>query len=116
MWSNKNKNCLFKVLMAVLTVLSITVLVGVSYMNKVLPEEFNVISGAQLKVEGSIPIKAVYSGESLSETKISKEKTTKDAPRAKRPAAKRPAKKVVPAEQTEEVKADETKTEEGGDK
>ena len=37
---------------------------------------------------------------------ISKEKSTKDAPRAKRPAAKRPAKKVVPAEQTEEVKAE----------
>ena len=72
MWSSKNKKRLFKVFMVVLTFLSVTVLVGVSYMNAVLPEEFNVISGATLKLDGAIPIKAVYSGESLSETKISK--------------------------------------------
>ena len=72
MWNSKNKKSLFKVFMVVLTVLSVTVLVGVSYMNTVLPEEFNVISGAQLKLEGAIPIKAVYLGESLSETKVSK--------------------------------------------
>ncbi|MBO5105366.1 MAG: SpoIVB peptidase [Clostridia bacterium] len=77
MWNNKNKGCFFKALMAVLTALSITVLVGVSYMNTVLPEEFNVASGEALKLDGAIPIKAVYSGESLSETKISKN-TPKD--------------------------------------
>ena len=72
MWNNKIKAYLFKVFMAVLTALSVTALVGVSYMNSVLPEEFNVISGAQLTLNGAIPIKAEYLGESLSETKISK--------------------------------------------
>ncbi len=72
MWNNKIKARLFKVFMAVLTALSVTALVGVSYMNTVLPEEFNVISGAQLTLNGAIPIKAEYLGESLSETKIPK--------------------------------------------
>lgn len=72
MWNNKNKLHLFKAFMVILTILSVTVLVGISYMNTVLPEEFNVVSGTKLKMDSMIPIKAVYSGESFSEIKISK--------------------------------------------
>ncbi|MBE6761045.1 MAG: SpoIVB peptidase [Ruminococcaceae bacterium] len=74
MWKSKNKGCVFKAFMTILTVFSIMVIGGISYMNTVLPKEFNVISGENLTLDSKIPIKAVYSGESQIESKISNNK------------------------------------------
>ena len=72
MWIKKKTKFLFCAFMAILTTLSVVALAGVCYMNNVLPKEYSVISGTKLTLNSLVPIKAVYSGESLSESKISK--------------------------------------------
>ena len=48
----------FKTFMALLTVFCFFSLVGISYMNFVLPNNFNVISGEKLNINSEIPISA----------------------------------------------------------
>lgn len=62
----------FKIASAVLTVFSFLLILGTVYMDNVLPEEFNVISGETLNLNSKIPIKAVYSGENLTDTNLNK--------------------------------------------
>lgn len=77
MWFRKNTKIIFKGFVALIAAFCVTLLGGIIYMNTVLPEEYSVISGNDLTLNSIVPIKAVYSGESLSESKIAKE-TTKD--------------------------------------
>ena len=72
MWNNKNKIRFLKILTVAFTLFSVVAFSLVGYMNFILPEEFSLISGDELKLNGSIPIKAEHSGENSSEASVSK--------------------------------------------
>lgn len=70
MWNNKNQSRIFKAFMVLLATFSFLALSGITYMDVILPEEYNVISGEALKLDSKIPLRAVRSGESLTESKL----------------------------------------------
>ena len=72
MWNNKNKIRFLKILTVAFTLFSVVAFSLVGYMNFILPEEFSLISGDELKLNGAIPIKAEHSGENSSEASVSK--------------------------------------------
>ena len=72
MCKEKIKVFILKPIMVLLTLFSAFSLIGVGYMYSVLPEEYNVNRGEKLKINTAFPVKAEYSGESLSEATTSK--------------------------------------------
>lgn len=60
----------FKITSAVLSVFSLVLILGTAYMDSVLPDEFNVVSGKTLKIDAKVPLKAEYYGENYSESKM----------------------------------------------
>ena len=68
----KIKVYILKPIMVVLTAFSILSLAGVGYMYAVLPKEYNVIEGEKLEINTAFPVKAEYSGETLSEANTAK--------------------------------------------
>lgn len=68
----KIKVFILKPIMVVLTAFSILSLAGVGYMYAVLPKEYNVIEGEKLEINTAFPVKAEYSGETLSEANTAK--------------------------------------------
>lgn len=66
MCKGKFKNFIFKPFFALLSIVSVITMSSVVYMDNVLPDEYNVFEGENLKLTSKIPVKAVVSGEKTS--------------------------------------------------